>query len=473
MGAYATLYKRVLYPLYEEHILRRKTLQYLAEMERTQWLPRREIEQRQWRQLEEMLAHCERHVPYYGRLFADAGVKASQIQSPSDLARIPVLTKDIVRAREQDLIALPYKGRKLAHTASSGTTGHPVQVYYDHESYERRVAAWMRGDRWVGWDIGERMFLLVGSRPRVRQRMYQIYKKQLYEILCRQRSFTALDMSEEVLLKYFHIMNRFRAPVVVGYANTLVYFAQFIRDRGLAPFRPKSVVIIAEKIFPPQKQLIEEVFQAPVYERYGCMEFSFIAAECERRTGMHVNCDNLYVEILNEEGKPAAPGELGEFVFTSLHNRAMPFVRYKLGDLGYWSTQTCRCGRGMPLIGDVTGRTLDMVVTATGKVCAGVIFPYVLDLFPEIVQYQAVQETAEELLLRIVPRGAVPAQRLREIEGALRRFMGDEIRIRIELTERIPLTAAGKFAVFQSKVAQPFGQRPRQRELVGAGAERE
>ena len=142
MSVYANVYRRLLYPFYEQVLRRRNTLRLLKELEQAQWLPPEQVRASQWERLQQVLRHCEAHVPYYGRAFAEAGVRVDQIQSPEDMARLPLLSKNDVRRNYDDLIACPgHRGGKLYTLTTSGSSGVPVQIALDHAAYERRQAS--------------------------------------------------------------------------------------------------------------------------------------------------------------------------------------------------------------------------------------------------------------------------------------------------------------------------------------------
>jgi len=454
MSAYSTVFRRLLFPLYEERLRSRSTLRYLAEMEEAQWLSPQEIRERQWGRLQEMLRHCERSVPYYRRAFAEAGIRARDIQAPDDLRRIPLLSREDVKG---NLPALNTEaGRasgRLFSLTTSGSSGVPVRVVLDHDAYERRRAAWIRGDRWAGWDLGVKMFQLVGGVPMSRTAAWRRLKQRLNETITRQKIVSVLRMSRQDLMRYFKCMNAFRAPVLYGYGNSVYHFARFIRDNALKPHQPRSVIVSAEKIFQHHKDFIEQAFRAPVFERYGSMEFSFIAAECDRHLGMHVNSDNLYVEILDEQGRPVAPGEVGEIVISGMNNYAMPLIRYRIGDFGTWAPGPCTCGRGLPLLAEVLGRVTDVISTRSGRACTGILFPYILDEFPSVAQFQVTQESPDRIIVRLVPHGAIEPQTLVAIEGKLRKYLGRSIELRLEISDSIPRTSSGKLHHTNSSVS--------------------
>src|SRR5690606_25431630 len=144
---------------------------------------------------------------------------------------------------------------------------------------------------------------------------------------------------------------------------------------------PRSVIVGAEKLYPFQRKLIEEAFAAPVFETYGSREFMLIAAECDRHEGLHLTSEHLLVEILDEDGRPTPAGEAGNVVITDLYNFGMPFIRYANGDRAIAGWSKCSCGRGLPLLRQVTGRRLDVLHSPDGRRIPGEFFPHCLKDF--------------------------------------------------------------------------------------------
>src|SRR5207253_1358560 len=170
--------------------------------------------------------------------------------------------------------------------------------------------------------------------------------------------------------------------VIVAYTNPLYVFARALAQRRVTPFSPRAIVVGAEKLHGFQRELIEAVFQAPVFETYGSREFMLIAAECDRHAGLHVTADNLVVEVLDDDGRPTPGGEEGNVVVTDLFNYGMPFIRHVIGDRAVAGWGTCPCGRGLPLLKKVTGRRLDILRTPDGRQIPGEFFPHLLKDFP-------------------------------------------------------------------------------------------
>jgi phenylacetate-CoA ligase len=193
-----------------------------------------------------------------------------------------------------------------------------------------------------------------------------------------------------------------------------------------------------------------------VTNRYGCEEVSLIACECERHAGLHVNAEGVYVELLRD-GEPVPPGEPGSVVVTDLTNRAMPILRYQVGDVAVWSGRCCPCGRGLPLLERLEGREADYVLTPAGELISGISLTENFALHvPGVAQLQIIQETLQRFRFRIVRGPDFGPGSLRRIgELVLERF-GPGVGFEIEHVERIPQEPSGKYRFCISRVANPF-----------------
>jgi phenylacetate-CoA ligase len=193
-----------------------------------------------------------------------------------------------------------------------------------------------------------------------------------------------------------------------------------------------------------------------VTNRYGCEEVSLIACECERHDGLHVNADGVHVEVLRD-GRPAGPGEPGSLVVTDLTNRAMPILRYQVGDVGVLAGRRCPCGRGLPLLERLEGREADYVVTPAGELISGISLTENFALHvPGVAQLQIVQETVTRFRFRIVRGPDFGAASLRSLRELVARRFGPDVHYECELVERIPQEPSGKYRFCISRVPNPF-----------------
>ena len=178
-------------------------------------------------------------------------------------------------------------------------------------------------------------------------------------------------LTEERMLEFHQELHRYRPRIIQAYARAVVMFARFLQAAGLTAHQPHSIVTSAEILEKEDRDLLEQVFSCPVYNRYGCREVSVLASECSAHSGLHVMAEGLYLEIETPNG-PAAPGEMGAVLVTDLLNGAMPLIRYRIGDMAAWADGPCPCGRGLPRLERVAGRVTDFLIGADGRLVSGV-----------------------------------------------------------------------------------------------------
>lgn len=356
--------RNVVYPVYRG-FRKDRVLDILDELEHNQFLPAGEIEDIKWRKLSVLLEAAGRHVPYYRDLFEGEGIDPSSFESPADIARIPFLTKDIIRSEKKRMISTDPL-RRGYRSNTGGPAGESLLFWCDSSTSEVRRAAALRGYRWTGFDIGCRQALLWGfdhDRP-VRERISDSAKNFFNNIL----AMSSFDMSPKSMRRYAAKLRRFKPKVVTGYPSALAVFSRFCRDNGLELPAPRAVVTGGERLFPHQREMIGEVFGAGVYDRYGSREFSIVAHECSEHGGLHLFSDLFHVEVIHESGRPAGIGETGELVVTDLLNLYMPFIRFRTGDLAVQGGTDCPCGRKLPLLERLDERLDESVVAPEGKI---------------------------------------------------------------------------------------------------------
>ena len=206
------------------------------------------------------------------------------------------------------------------------------------------------------------------------------------------------------------------------------------------------------------RRTIEDAFGCRVFDKYGSREFSGIAYECEAHDGHHVVAEGYIVEIL-KEGRPAAPGEIGEVVITDLNNYCMPFVRYRIGDLAEAMdpAASCRCGRGAPRVGAIEGRVQSIIQGTDGQYLPGTFFAhYLKELDHAIKRFQVIQEERDAITFRVVKGGRYSDDVLAEVLATFRRHLGEWMRIDVEFVEDVAMVRTGKRLASVSRLGIDF-----------------
>ncbi|MEM8670145.1 MAG: phenylacetate--CoA ligase family protein [Planctomycetota bacterium] len=439
------LYRHIILPGFERGWKGRKTFQYGNQLEASQWWTPLQLKQWQLKNLRALLQYCQQHSAYYRETWKQENLQPDSIRSLEDFAlRWPVTTRDTMRQQQTRIRSSETRLRQVAKS-TGGSSGKPLQLTIDLDANDRRVSAAYRGYSWAGAYPGTSQTHLWGVDLKAKSRRSK-YKDWLYSrFLHRRDMLNSFDLSPEAMEAYVSRMNRYRPRVLVAYTNPLYAWAKFIDERKLTVHRPKSIVVGAEKLHSFQRQTIERVFESTVFETYGSREFTLIGAECDQHKGLHVTSELLLVEIVDDAGHPVEAGEEGNIVVTDLFNHAMPFIRYAIGDRGIASAEPCPCGRGLPLIKEVVGRQLDILIAPNGRQIPGEFFPHLMKDFPAIEQYQVTQPQPNRLLIKLVVNATWNDTKLKRLNekielGLCRSNLG----FSIQHVDSIPLTKAGK-----------------------------
>ncbi len=445
---YSNLFRNVLFPAYESGLHRRQTLQSLGELEQSQWHTPEALAELSFLRLLDALRHAELHVPFYRKRFAEFGVRVSQIKAPEDLAAFPIVTKDDVRKHPHEFVAENFHGR-LYRSATGGSTGASMTFQYDHATYERRVAAAIRANRWAGAEIGHREVHVWGRSPAERPGLHA-WKRTLEQWLWRHKFVSSFHLRQDKLAETFRDISAYTPHVIVGYTTPLYLLARAAIDEHIVMPSPRGIIATAERLFAHQREVIEKGFGAPVFDRYGCRELMLIGSECQRHSGLHLNVENVFVELYRS-GRPAPMGVAGEVLLSDLHNRAMPLLRYRNDDIATAKAGVCPCGRGLPLLASVEGRVLDMIVGTNGRIVAGEAFVHLLKDYP-VDRFQVHQRADRSTSLRLVRGRGFRSEMATEIDQRLRSVLGPDAVLCVELVDDIPLTISGKHRVTKSDV---------------------
>ena len=446
------LYRYVIIPSFESVYKQRKTMAYWRSLEQSQWQDLAKIEEHQFRCLSNLMTHAYNSTEFYRSTWDASGIRPDQIQSPADLSRLPLLTKDNIREHRLELHCQDQR-RPLIAKSTGGSTGAPLQFDLNQDSHERRVAAMVRGYSWAGASPGTKQFFLWGI-PQQHRARWQVWKDRVYDLIQRRRVVNSFSLSDEMIPVILGEYNTYTPDTIVAYTSALYQLARGIEMLGLKPWRPKSIVVGAEKLYDYQRAKIESVFQTPVYETYGSQEFMLIGAECSEHYGLHLTSENLFVEIVDDDGSPTTDGEVGNVVVTDLYNYGMPFIRYQTGDRAIAGFRQCPCGRGLPLLQEVRGRLLDILRSPDGRRTPCEFFPHLLKDFDQIRKFQIVQRRPDHVEIRVVLDQNWSATDENLLLGSIRRQLGPTVSVDWRPQTDIPLTHAGKHRVVVNECTQ-------------------
>jgi len=447
-GLYTRFVAGVVFPL-QERLKHHSTVADLSALEASQWWDRSRILDLQLQRLRALLVHAGARVPYYRELFARCGFDPAAVRSVADLARLPLLDKPTIRAHTDALKAEGAVG--LARFNTGGSSGEPLIFYIGRERVSRDVAAKWRATRWWGVDIGDPEVVVWGSPIELKA---QDRMRGLRDALMRTELLSAFEMSPERLDHFVARIRARRPAMLFGYPSSLSMIAAHAAARGvrLDDLGVKVAFVTSERLYPEQRAAIERAFACPVANGYGGRDAGFIAHQCPAGS-LHITAEDIVLETVDAEGRAVPAGQPGEIVVTHLATGEFPFIRYRTGDVGVLSDAACACGRGLPVLAEVQGRTTDFVVAADGTVMHGLALVYVLRDLPGVQHFRIVQESLALTRIELVATPAQDAARDAAVVAAFRRRLGAGVEVRIEPVEAIARERSGKYRYVQSRVA--------------------
>ncbi len=447
MSLYTKLVSQFLFPLHEQ-LKGHNTVAIRKQMEESQWWDREQVTNFQLDRLKKLITHVYQHVPYYRDIMDERQIKTADIATLKDLQRLPFLTKPIIKLHTDELRS--DTNPQLQRFNTGGSTGEPLIFYIGKERVTHDVAAKWRATRWWGVDIGDPEIVVwgspveLGAQDRVRELRDKILRTEL---------IPAFEMSDDNLSKFVERIRQTRPKMLFGYPSSLSLIARHARKQGIAmdDLGIKVAFVTSERLYDEQKNDIETIFGCPTANGYGGRDAGFIAHQC-RSGSMHITAEDIIVELIDSNGDVVPYGVPGEVVITHLATGEFPFIRYRTGDVAVLDDAVCECGRGLPLLKEIQGRTTDFIVAQNGTVMHGLALIYILRDIPTIQEFQIIQESLEKITIKLVVSGEYGEKDTQKIVKGFQTRLGEKVEVSIELVAKIPAEKSGKFRYVKSHI---------------------
>jgi len=463
-----TLAKHLLFPIIQ-FALKNRCWDYYKVVEESQWYSPEEIQKLQWRKLKELLEHAYENVPLYHQAFEEAGLKPGDINHPDDMSKLPIMTKEIFRENyPHNTLAKNVSKSDMVLNNTSGSTGSPFQFMMNRRLVGMRWAYYIRGNKWVNLDVGERFVRLWGVRKSFKERVSIGFTLNM-------KTLSAFGMDEERMEEYVEYIKKHQPKVIEAYASAATRLAMFINSQGIRDIKVGAVITSGETLPEAHRKEIELAFNCNVFNRYGCREFGAIAHECSEHTGLHLNAESFFIEFVEDE--QTANTGLYKIILTNLENYAMPFIRYEIGDMGRPGDKEgtrlvkqdviCTCGRGLPLIAEPHGRIIDLVMSPSGRMVSVHYMTLLFGSYNEYVKgFQATQTQEDKLEVMIVPGERYNDEIGEVLRQKVQEHTGDDMEVMFIPVDEIPPSETGKRALLRSLVKEQTGLSPRQRQIL-------
>jgi len=415
---------------------------HLLKLCKNQWLTKQELEELQQRKLQKIVKHAYEKVSYYHKLFDSLGIRPEDIRSKKDLRCIPITSRTRIQSLPtKEIITQGLKLCNCHRIKTSGSTGIPLEVIRTKKEYQLSNLVMTRSFFANGYRLTDKQVTI--ATPRTPRRYWFQYLG-----IMRRKHISPFDNPDSQIRE----LRQARPDFIAGLSSCLGRIAEEMRKRGVEDISARGVVTGGELLDLKTRQIIQSAFRSKVVDFYSCYECGNIAWECDCHEGYHINVDSLVVEIVNN-GKPAKPGEKGEVIITSLDSYAMPFIRYGIKDIGVCGEEPCSCGRGLPLLRRIEGRTDDWVVLSDGALISPPELAYRLEFVPGVLQFRVIQKKIDQFFLQLkIERNFTKGTVIRKATKEMTRILGHQSHIEIQIVGEIPRDPSGKIRSVISNV---------------------
>jgi phenylacetate-CoA ligase len=424
----------------------------LREMEEADRFTTAQLEECRRQKLRDLIEYSYVHVPYVKSGMQKAGLAPSDIREVADLARLPLMRKADVRQNRKTLRSDIAKN--LSPFTTGGSTGEPLIFDLSKRRVASRVACRQRTSRWWGVSVGDPELAIWGSPVELTR---QDWIRSVRDVFLATRLLSAFEMNEATISRYLDVLEKGNYRQVFGYPSALYLLCLQARREGrnLRQLGIKVAFVTGEVLFPYQREVIAEVLNCPVSNGYGGRDSALIASECPHG-GLHVLADAVILELLDTDGRPVSAGEPGEITITDLYSHEVPFIRYATGDVAVMSSRNCPCGRALPILERVEGRSNDTVLAPDGRTINSLALIYCLRETDGIAQFLIRQQAIDHFHVQLVRTPDFPANAEDRIRRAWTQLLRAPLQVTFEYLSQLPVERSGKFRHVVSELCRPI-----------------
>ena len=429
-----------------------RVLALLRYFDQTQWWVPERIEEAQFRQLRRLLRHAA-GVPFYARRFEAAGIDPAALD-PESWRRIPPLTRRDIQQEKLLSRQCPKEHGRIYFQQSSGSTGEPVRIGSTDVTMLFWSAFTVRNHEWHRHDCGGRLASIRAPTEAKEPRLQDSWGSPLSN-LYRTGPGGTLSLNVDVS-KQARWLAEFDPDYLLTYPSNLRAIIEYCREHGLRLKSLRAVQTISETVGDDLRALCREVWDVPLVDTYSSQEVGYMAMQCPDRAEpvYHVQAEGVYLEIVDDDGRPCRPGEVGRVIVTSLHNFATPLVRYEVGDRAEAGGEPCACGRGLVTLHRVLGRERNMLTMPDGEKRWPLTgYRQYGEVAPEVRQFQFIQRSREKVEVRLVVSQPMTPAHEAGLRALILSMLGHPFELVFTVMDAIPKSPRGKFEEFISEVA--------------------
>jgi len=413
-------------------------------LQKSQYWTKDQIEEYQTKKVKELIVHSTSNVPYYRRLFDSYSIKPYHINKPSDITKIPCITREEIKYNRPTLKAENYPNDAFKKTMTGGTTGSPLELYVEHA-------------RWLGVHFAFNKIYMVRAGYHWTNKVISftgITKKHIHHPILRTLEMSSFHTLKKDFDEYYEKIIRFKPSFITSYPSSLTLFTQYLNN-SQKPFPLIHAIFLhGETIFDWQRNLLENYYDCPVFDQYGHRERCVFATTCERSNKYHVFPEYGLMEIIDKSGNPVTrKGEQGEIVATGFTNKVFPLIRYKTGDIAVVGEEHCECGRHYPLLEKIIGRTQEYLITQDHeRIPATGLYHVIAEHAHHVKECQLYQETEGDIIIYVVKEAGFSENDEKHILKGFKDRFKDSFSLTLRYVPSIERTKQGKYRYVIQKI---------------------
>ncbi len=428
----------------------RQTIKRLKFLRKSQYWNQNQLKEWRLKNLNILLTTAKHNSTFYSNKFKNINLPLKRLE---DLMSLPIMTKQDMRDHFDEIRNPNIPLREMELSKTGGSTGEPAYYYLQNNAKDWNRGTVYRSAEWAGVCLGDPTVQMMGSHFDLKK--FQKIKWKLIFFLQRYKDLSVAKVDEKIFDQYYHQIIKFKPSSIWGYASGIYLFANFIeKNYPQSNFNfLKALITSSETLQLPWRQKIEKVFgYNKIFDHYGSREV-YIASECSMHRGYHIHEEVIILEVVDKYNNPLPNGERGRILVTDLTNHGFPFIRYEIGDVGVLSTRkTCDCGIKLPLLESIEGRIADMVILPD-RILTPPNFTLLMSDYEGVETYQIIQETIDNLSVRIVPNNRINQNVKDYISNCLNELTGPDVNVVIEYVKNIEVPLSGKRRYIISKVS--------------------
>ncbi len=369
----------------------------------------------------------------------------------SDWNNIPVMTKRDLQKPLIERLSHGFDSNNIYVNKTSGSSGDPFIFAKDKESHALTWAIIQNRFGWFNLDFNSSKQARFYGIP-LDKKGY--YKERFKDVLSKRFRFSVFDLSDDAIKKHLKNFESTKFDYLNGYTSSIVQFAKYLKQENIClnTICPtlKACVVTSEMLFDNDKKLMEFQFGVPVINEYGASELDLIAFQ-NPNDEWQVNSETLFVEVLDDDDKVLPNGEEGRIVITSLYNKAHPFIRYDIGDVGILSKNSTL---KKPILEKLIGRTNDIAILPSGKKAAGLTFYYITKSIIEddgnVKEFVIEQPSKSHFIIKYVSTSILSKKKIKTIKKEMENYLESGLDITFERLDKLQRTKSGKLKQFTS-----------------------